>query len=113
MAFTFELLGVSPVIEFFNYQQKTSQHQRKTGVEYLASHKCTLDAFIESVETVSPKRGWELDQTVDTVVNFWLNNVEAVQHWKQRLNDAGKENLLIARLADFRALQMEFERLMD
>ena len=113
MAFTFELLGVSPVLEFFNYQQQSSQPLLSTGVEYLASHKCTLDAFIESVETVSPKRGWELDQAVDTVVNFWLNNVEAVQHWKQRLNDAGKENLLIARLADFRALQMEFERLMD
>lgn len=111
MAFTFELLGVSPVLDFFNHQQEYSQRQPQTGAEYLGAYKCTLDTFIESVETVSPKRGWNMDQAVDTVLNFWLNNVETIQHWKQRLEDAGRENLLVARLADFQAIQAEFEHL--
>lgn len=111
MAFTFELLGVSPVLDFFSHQQAQGEQQPMSGVEYLGSHKCTLDAFLKSVETVSPKRGWDLDETVDTVVNFWLNNVESIQHWKQRLEDAGQQNLIVARLADLKALRTEFERL--
>jgi len=111
MAFTFELLGVSPVLDFFNHQQQQSHRQPPTGVEYLGSYKCTLDAFIKSIETVSPQRGWELDQAVDTVVNFWLNNVDAIHHWQKRLDDAGKENLVVARFADLRSLRAEFEQL--
>lgn len=111
MAFTFELLGVSPVLEFFNHQQTQANRQPPSGVEYLGAYKCTLDAFIESVETVSPKRGWELDKAVDTVVNFWLTHDAAIHHWKQRLNDAGRENLIVARFADLRSLKAEFEQL--
>ncbi len=111
MDFTFELLGVTPVLEFFNHQQEQSHRQPPTGVEYLGSYKCTLDAFIESVETVSPKRGWELDHAVDTIVKFWLNNVDSIHHWKKRLDDAGHENLIVARFADLRSLKAEFEQL--
>jgi hypothetical protein len=111
MAFTFELLGVSPVLEFFTHQQEQSNRHPPTGVAYLGSYQCTLDAFIASVETVSPQRGWELDQAVDTVVNFWLNNVDTIAHWKHRLDDAGRENLVIARFADLRSLRAEFEQL--
>ncbi|MDX2228407.1 MAG: hypothetical protein NW220_02125 [Leptolyngbyaceae cyanobacterium bins.349] len=111
MAFTFELLGVSPVLEFFNHQHEQSNRQPPTGVEYLGAYQCTLDAFIQSVEMVSPKRGWELDQVVDTVVNFWLHNVDTIAHWKHRLEDAGTENLVVARLADLRSLKAEFEQL--
>lgn len=111
MAFTFELLGVSPVLEFFQHQQAQSHRQPPSGVEYLGAYKCTLDAFIASVETVSPQHGWERDQAVDTVVNFWLTHVETVQHWQQRLKDAGQSNLVVARLADLRSLKAEFEQL--
>jgi hypothetical protein len=111
MAFTFELLGVSPVLEFFNHQQVQANRQPPSDVEYLGTYKCTLDAFLESVDTVSPKRGWQRDQAVDTVINFWLTNVETVQHWKQRLEDAGQSNIIVARLADLRSLQAEFEQL--
>jgi hypothetical protein len=111
MAYTFELLGVSPVLDFFSHQQELSHQPSSGGVEYLSSYHCTLDAWIESVQGVPPERGWDLDRAVDTVVDFWLNNVEAVSHWKRRLEDAGDHNLVIARLADFRSLQAEFERL--
>ncbi len=111
MAYTFELLGVSPVLDFFNHQQQLSQRKHHSGVEYLSAYQCTLDAFIQSIETVPPERGWRLDQAVDTVVNFWLSNVETVRHWKQRLEDAGEQNLVVARLGDLRSLQAEFEQL--
>lgn len=68
MKYTFELLGISPTLSFFNQQQELLQ-QQPAGVEYLGNHKCTLDAFVESVETVSPNRGWEVDRAVDTVRN--------------------------------------------
>ena len=113
MVFTFDLLGVTPVLEFFNHQQEQFHRQPPSGVEYIGSYKCTLDAFIESVEDVSPKRGWERDRAVDTVVNFWLNNVDAVHHWKQRLDDAGRENLIVARFADVRSLRAALEQLVN
>jgi hypothetical protein len=91
-------------------KEMTRNVLRKT-VEYVSSYHCTLDALIQSIETVPPERGWNLDQAVDTVVNFWLGNVEAVRRWQQRLADAGDQNLIIGRLADFKSLQAEFERL--
>ncbi len=110
MNYTFEIVGVSPVISFFTQQQDPTP-SFSTGAEYLGSYRCTLDAFIESIEPVPPKRGWDLDQVVDTVVHFWLNNAEQVTHWKRRLEESGRENLLVARLADVDALRTEFERL--
>ncbi len=111
MAYTFELLGVSPVLDFFSHQQQHSAQEESSGVEYLGSYKCTLDSVIESIHQVPPERGWNLDQAVDTVVDFWLNNVEAVRLWKQRLEDAGDRTIIVARLADLTALRNEFERL--
>lgn len=112
MKYTFDLVGVSPVLQFFNHQQQSQQQSQHQGVEYLGTHICTLDAFLESVETVPAKWGWNLDQVVDTVVDFWLNNSESINYWKRRLSDAGKDNLLVARVADFTALQAEFESLL-
>jgi plasmid maintenance system antidote protein VapI len=112
MKYTFELLGISPVIDFFNHQQKLIEKQPWLGIEYLGTHQCTLDAFIESVENVPPTRHWELDRVVDTVIQFWMNHSECIQYWKVRLKDAGRENLLVARVADFESLQTEFETLL-
>lgn len=111
MKYTFELLGISPTLSFFNQQQELLQ-QQPAGVEYLGNHKCTLDAFVESVETVSPNRGWEVDRAVDTVISFWMHNSESIQYWKHRLQDAGSENLLIARMGDIKSLQAAFEALL-
>lgn len=112
MNYTFEILGVSPVLYFFNQQQEIIHKTPKAGVEYLGAYKCTLDAFIESVETVPPKPGWELDEVVGTMIEFWVKNSDSIGYWKGRLADAGKENLLVGRLADIKGLQAEFESLL-
>jgi len=111
MTYTFEVLGVSPILHFFNHQQEIIQKQLEPGVEYIGSYRCTLDSFIQSVETVPPKRNWDLDQVVETVVDFWMNNSEKIQLWKHRLEDAGHENLVVARIADLQALRATFESL--
>lgn len=113
MPYTFEILGVSPMLHFFNHQQEVQRQSPTAGVEYLASSTCTLDALIHSVETVAPKHGWNLDRAVDTVINFWMTHADTVHYWKQRLNDAGQENLLVSRFANLQSLQSEFERLFD
>lgn len=110
MEYTFDLVGVSPTLSFFNYQQEIQQHPTQ-GAQYLGTYQCTLDALIQSVETVPASRGWHLDAVIDTVINFWINNAELVGHWKQRLEDAGSGSLLVARLADLNSLKSEFESL--
>lgn len=112
MKYTFEILGISPVLDFFNHQQKYHQRGSSVGIEYLGTYQCSLDAFLKSVETVSPKRGWELDRVVDTVIQFWLNHSEPIRYWTERLKDAGQENLLVARVADIQSLKVEFESLL-
>lgn len=112
MNYTFEILGVSPTLTFFNQQQELLQQQQPSGVEYLGNWKCTLDAFVASVETVSPNHGWDVDGVVNTVINFWMNNSESIQYWRYRLEDAGSENLLVARVSDIKSLQAAFESLL-
>ncbi|MBD1939257.1 hypothetical protein [Microcoleus sp. FACHB-68] len=111
MSYTFDILGVSPVLYFFNQQQEILQQQPRPRVEYVGTHKCTLDAFIESIETVSPNLDWEMPEVVDTVIDFWMNNSERIQYWRERLKDAGRENLLVARVGDVKSLQETFESL--
>lgn len=113
MSYSFEILGVSPVLQFFNQQQEIMQQQSRMGVEYLGSHQCTLDAVLSLAETAAPRRGWPVDRVVDTVIQFWLQNADRIHYWKHRLEDAGNQNLLVARLADFQALKAEFELLLD
>lgn len=112
MDYTFEILGISPVLYFFNQQQEIVTKTPPLGVEYLGTHKCTLDELLKSIETVPPKRGWDLEQLVDTVVDFWMNNADSIRYWKTRLNDAGSENLLVSRVADLKSLRAEFESLL-
>ncbi len=112
MKYTFDIVGVSPVLYFFHHQQQKWQEPQHQGVEYLGTHTCTLDEFLASVEPVTVNWEWNLDQVVDTVVQFWLNNSETINYWKARLNDAGRDNLLVARVADMKALQGEFEALL-
>lgn len=112
MNYTFDILGVSPILYFFNQQQEKQQEKPRTGVEYVASYKCTLDSIIQSVETTVPERGWNLEEVVDTVINFWVHNCDTIQYWKERLKDAGSENLLVGRVADEKSLRAEFESLL-
>jgi len=53
-----------------------------------------------------------LDEVVDTVIHYWMNNAEGIQHWKECLDRAGNDNLLVARLADVKALKAEFDALL-
>ncbi|MFN6517949.1 MAG: hypothetical protein RMY29_026165 [Nostoc sp. CreGUA01] len=113
MKYTFDIVGVSPLLQFFNHQQQIWQQPYRQGVEYLGMHTCTLDTFLKSVESVPPQRGWNMDRVVDTVIQFWLNNSDSIRYWKVSLSNAGKDNLLVTRLADITALQAEFESLLD
>jgi hypothetical protein len=113
MKYTFDIVGVSPVLQFFSHQYENLQESQPHGVEYIGTSKCTLDSFIESVEPVPIKWGWDLDEIVRTVIEFWMNNSESISYWKSRLKDAGDQNLLVGRIADIKALQTEFELLLN
>jgi hypothetical protein len=110
MDYSFEIVGVSPILSFFTHQQEI-QRQPERGAAYLGAYHCTLDAFIASVESI-PRRSWNMDRVVDSIINFWLNNAEQVHHWKRRLQDSGGQNLLVARVADLDSLKTEFEFLL-
>ncbi|MGJ0604910.1 hypothetical protein [Cylindrospermopsis raciborskii] len=116
MRYTFDIIGVSPVLYFFNHQQQSLDRNlskpRNQRVEYLGTQICTLDEFLQSAESVVNTKSWNLDEVVNTVIEFWLHNPDAIQYWKTRLKDAGRDNLLVARLADIKALQAEFESLL-
>ncbi len=112
MKYTFDIVGISPVLHFFSHQHQTLQKPQHQGVEYVATDKCTLDAMIESVEEVPQKWDWNKDEVVGTVINFWMNNSDSIRYWKSRLSDAGQENILVARIADMKSLKLELEYLL-
>ncbi|MBD2347236.1 hypothetical protein [Anabaena subtropica] len=112
MKYTFDIVGISPIWQFFSHQQQSLKKPHYQGIEYLGTHKFTLDSLIETVEPVPVKWGWNTEQVLDTVVQFWMNNAESIRYWKGRLTDAGNDNILVARLADITALQAEFESLL-
>jgi hypothetical protein len=109
MDYSFEILGVSPLLSFFTHQQE--RQQIPTGAAYLGSPRCTLDAFLDSIETSPHPSRWNLDRVVDTVIQFWLNNGDTIYHWRSRLDQAGDQTVLVARVADVEALRLEFEQL--
>ncbi|KAF3889179.1 MULTISPECIES: hypothetical protein [Nostocales] len=112
MKYAFDIVGVSSVVDFFTHQQQIWQKSQELALEYVSSHKCTLDALIQSVEPVPPKWGWEKDEVINSVINFWLDRSESIWYWNSRLIDAGSDNLLVARIADIKALQAEFDSLL-
>lgn len=112
MNYSFNIIGVSPVLAFFNHQLE-SQNQTYNGAEYLGAYRCTLDAFLETLSHLPHRRGWDLDQAVDTVVRFWLQHGSQVQHWQQRLQDAGDKSVVVGRLATLNSLRSEFESMLS
>ncbi|MBF2078505.1 MAG: hypothetical protein IGR76_08285 [Synechococcales cyanobacterium T60_A2020_003] len=110
MDYSFEILGVSPLLSFFTHQQER-QFQPKAGAAYVGADRCTLDAFIDSVNTIPRLYDWNLDHIVDTVIQFWMNNADTVRHWRSRLKDAGDQTILVARVSDINAMRSEFEHL--
>lgn len=111
MEYLFEIVGVSPILSFFDHQTAVQQ-KPKPGPEYLGTYRCTLDAFLDSVGDLTRRRDWNGDRVVESVIHFWYHNAEAIAYWKRRLEDSGKENLLVARVGDIDALKTEFETLL-
>ncbi len=112
MAYTFNLVGVSPLLEFFQHEQAQSPEQFPQLPAYVGVSNCLLDVVLNSVEEVVTQRHWDLDEAVDSVIQYWVHNKETVEHWRDRLQDAGQHQLLIGRVANLRSLQSEFNRLL-
>lgn len=113
MSYIFDILGVSPLLDFFTQQQKIKEKNAHLDLEYVGSYTCTLDSFLSSVESVSMHKNWHKDKVLDTVINFWMKNGESIEYWTERLQDAGAENLLVARVGDIQGLKHTFESLMN
>lgn len=113
MNYAFGIVGISPVLNFFQHQLNNQENSQAIGVEYIGSPICTLDALLNSLESIPSKSGWNNDEVINTVIEFWMNNSDSIRYWKLRLDDAGKDNLLVARLADIQTLKHEFELLLD
>jgi hypothetical protein len=111
MQYTFEILGVTPILDFFN-QQQLIYTKNNRGIEYLGTHKCSLDAFIESLEIITIKPSWDHQKIIQTMIKFWMENAEIISYWKSRLDDSGKQNLLIGKVADIEAIRHQFETLL-
>ncbi|GAA6622010.1 hypothetical protein [Scytonema sp. NUACC26] len=112
MKYAFDLVGVSPVLDFFTHQHQIWQKSQDLALEYVGSHTCTLDAFIQLIEPIPLKWGWEKDEAINSAIDFWMNHSESILYWKSRLIDAGSDNVLVARIADIKALQVEFDSLL-
>lgn len=113
MHYSFNIIGVSPLLSFFNHQLDAQQSHDYSGAEYIGAYRCTLDAFLGSIDTLPQKRGWDLDKAVDTVISFWLNHGTQVKRWQERLDDAGAESVVVGRLATMHSLRSELESLLE
>jgi hypothetical protein len=89
MTYVFNLVGVTTPLELFQRQQL------ENGPAYLAAPEARLDCFLACLQEVSPQRGWPLDQVVDSVIHYWMQNAELIYHWRSRLIDAGRDALLV------------------
>jgi hypothetical protein len=112
MKYNFEIIGITPVLTFFNYQQEVEVSPKRSKA-YLASYQCTLDAFIKSTKMIPQKPEWNWDEVIATMINFWLKHEDSIKHWQLELKNAGKENLIVARVANFDVLRTELQNLLD
>jgi hypothetical protein len=111
MSYSFDIIGVSPILQFFDYQQRVEQHPKRSKA-YLGSYCCTLDAFIQATEAIHQRPDWDWDAIVNTIVKFWLSQEDDVRHWKQELEVAeGNSNLIVGRVINYNSLRSEFENL--
>lgn len=109
--FTFNIVGVTPILDFFTYQQERQQKRNNPGVAYISSPKCSLDAILRTIAHSDLDPTWPTDDVTQTVINFWLSNLDSVKHWQQRLEDSGQETILVSRVANTLALRSELEGL--
>ncbi|HSM80957.1 MAG TPA: hypothetical protein VLS96_04685 [Nodosilinea sp.] len=118
MSYSFDIIGIAPVLQFFTHQQQV-ESRRDRSQAYLGSYCCTLDAFIDATQAVHRKPDWDWDAIVGTIVNFWLNREPDVRHWKQQFAATqsdpklGDQTLIVARVVNYDSLRHEFETLFD
>lgn len=113
MAYSFELLGVTPLLSFFEYQQKNEQDPQRPKT-YVGSYNCTLDSFIHAMDMIPEKPKWDWDQVVEAMVQFWFCHEEKVRACESDLTvDSEEPRLVIARVVNIEALRGNFELLFD
>ncbi|MGB2926692.1 MAG: hypothetical protein WBB82_15435 [Limnothrix sp.] len=111
MAYSFDLLGVAPLLSFFEYQQKNEQNPQRPKA-YVGSYLCTLDSFINAMDLIPKKPEWDWDAVVEAMVKFWILHEEKIRLCESELTtDATEPSLVIARVANLEALRGEFEGL--
>ncbi|OKH11316.1 hypothetical protein [[Limnothrix rosea] IAM M-220] len=113
MSYSFDLLGVTPLINFFEYQQKNEQDPYRPKT-YIGSYNCTLDSFIDAMDMIPKKPEWDWDQVVEKMVQFWVRHEDRVRACEDDLNvDSDEPQLVIARVVNIEALRDNFELLFD
>lgn len=113
MSYSFEIIGIAPVLQFFNQQQQLAT-QAQLSQAYLGSYCCTLDGFINAAEQVHPKPDWDWDAIVAKMVEFWLSREVDVRHWRAQFSLAeGGGHLIVARVVNYVSLRREFEQLFE
>jgi hypothetical protein len=113
MSYSFEILGVLPVLHFFQHQQKTIHPTEGLRAEYVGGYRCTLDHFLHLLDDIPARRNWDLEFLAQTVVQYWMDRAPVISYWKDRLDDAGDDCLLVARVADLSTLRAELETLLE
>jgi hypothetical protein len=110
MSYTFDIIGVSPVWNFFKHQQQV-ESTRDRGCAYIGSYKCTLDSFIQATDWVHEKPDWDWDAVVKEMVGFWVAQGDVIRHWKQEFQQAEADSLIVARVANVMSLRHELEHI--
>lgn len=112
MEYTFDIIGISPILTFFNYQQTIEQHPQRS-MAYVGSYQCRLDALIAATQNIPHKPNWNWDRIVDMMVQFWVQNEDRIQQWKNELETFNNDGLLVARIANVKLLRNELEQLLE
>ena len=112
MSYNFEIIGVTPILTFFNYQQELEIDPKRSKT-YLGSYKCTLDSFIESTQIIPQKPEWNWDEVTKSIVNFWLKQENNIRHWQAELKQTNEQALVIGRVANLDSLRTEFEQIFE
>ncbi len=112
MNYFFDIIGTTSVLTFFNYQQQIEQKENR-GTAYLGSYECSLDGFIESVDSIPKKPDWNWDDVVGSIVNFWLKNEEQVRYWQNNFDSVDSDTVIVARVGEVEALRCQVESLLD
>lgn len=109
MSYNFDIIGISPVLQFFNHQQRLETHPNRSQA-YLGSYSFTLDALIEATQSIHRRPNWDWDAIVGKMVEFWLSQEDDVRHWKSQFEAVqGGDNLIVARVINYDSLRHELE----